>query len=72
MVKLKESGNSGVVLSSLQKKMLAAVTLPLSPDCPTALRYALAKYDADAVAEAYAGLLELSRQGLLVNVNVDQ
>lgn len=70
MVTLKENLPREIVLSSLQKKMLAAVTLPLPPDCPTALRYALARYDADAVAEAYEGLLELSRQGYLENVRI--
>ena len=33
----------------------------------TALRYALAKYDADAVANAYRGLVRLAEQGLLEN-----
>ena len=44
------------VLTTLQKKMLPALSLPLPAVLPTALRYALAKYDADAVAEQ--GLLE--------------
>ena len=51
------------VLTALQKKMLPALSLPL----PTALRYALAKYDADAVADAYRGLVRLAEQGLLEN-----
>lgn len=48
-----------VHLTSLQKKMLPALSLPLPSVCPTALRYSLAKYDADSVAEAYEGLREL-------------
>lgn len=65
MAKLKEGQNQP--LSSLQKKMLPALTLPMEKACPTALRYALAKYDAGAVAEAYEGLYELFDRGLLEN-----
>ena len=53
------------VLTTLQKKMLPALSLPLPAVLPTALRYALAKYDADAVADAYRGLVRLAEQGLL-------
>ena len=63
MAKIKE--NNQVTLTSLQKKMLAQLTLPMPEECPTALRYALAKYDADAVAEAYEGLYELFVAGKL-------
>ena len=63
MAKIKE--NNQVTLTSLQKKMLAQLTLPMTEECPTALRYALAKYDADAVAEAYEGLYELFEAGEL-------
>lgn len=55
------------VLTTLQKKMLPALSLPLPVVLPTALRYALAKYDADAVADAYRGLVRLAEQGLLEN-----
>lgn len=55
------------VLTALQKKMLPALSLPLPAVLPTALRYALAKYDADAVADAYRGLVLLAEQGLLEN-----
>ena len=65
MAKLKEGQSAS--LSALQKKMLPVITLPMNEDCPTALRYALAKYDAGAVAEAYEGLYELYTQGLLEN-----
>lgn len=54
-----------VHLTSLQKKMLPALSLPLPAVCPTALRYSLAKYDADSVAEAYEGLRELEAAGKL-------
>ena len=55
------------ILPALQKKMLPALSLPLPAVLPTALRYALAKYDADAVADAYRGLVRLAEQGLLEN-----
>lgn len=63
MAKLKEGATA--VLNPIQKKMLPVVTLPLSEDCPTGLRYALAKYAATAVTDAWEGLLELEEQGLL-------
>ena len=65
MIRLKNADTQ--VLNTLQKRMLPALTLPLSEDCPTSLRYALAKYDAEAVAEAYEGLYELSLAGELEN-----
>ena len=55
------------VLTALQKKMLPALSLPLPAVLPTALRYAQAKYDADAVADAYRGLVRLAEQELLEN-----
>ncbi len=63
MAKIKEG--QSVTLSALQKKILPALTLPMSEECPTALRYAMAKYDANAVAQAYEGLYELFLQGTL-------
>ena len=65
MAKIKE--DQKINLSSLQKKMLPAISLPMEKDCPTSLRYALAKYDADAVAEAYEGLYQLYQDHLLEN-----
>lgn len=65
MAKLKEGQN--ISLTTLQKKMLSALTLPMVEDCPTSLRYALAKYDAGTVAEAYDGLYQLFLQGQLEN-----
>ncbi len=65
MLHLTTAAISTVTLTAIQKKMLAALTLPLPEECPTGLRYALAKYDADAVAEAYEGLLDLEAAGAL-------
>ncbi len=65
MVKIKEGAD--VTLTAIQKKMLPAITLPMPEDCPTSLRYALAKYDAGAVTEAWEGLLELAEAGELEN-----
>lgn len=65
MAKLKEG--QSLPLTSLQKKMLPVLLLPMDKVCPTALRYALAKYDAGAVAEAYEGLYQLFEQDLLEN-----
>ncbi len=63
MAKIKEGYSAE--LSLLQKKMLPYVTLPMKKECPTALRYALAKFDASVVAEAYEGLYVLFERGLL-------
>ena len=65
MIKIKE--DCTVSLSAIQKKMLTAVTLPLPEDCPTSLRYALAKYAATSVAEAWEALKELEDAGELEN-----
>lgn len=69
MIRLKEQAGKQITLTSLQKKMLPALTLPMAEDCPTALRYALAKFDADAVAEAYDRLRTLAEEGLLENAD---
>ena len=63
MAKLKENAN--VTLNAIQKKMLPAVTLPMPEDCPTSLRYALAKFDAGSVREAWDDLKDLEAEGLL-------
>lgn len=65
MVKIKNGANAA--LNPIQKKMLSVVTLPLPEDCPTSLRYALAKYAATAVSDAWDGLLMLEEAGLLEN-----
>ena len=56
-----------MTLTAIQKKMLTVMTLPLPEDCPTSLRYALAKYAATAVAEAWDELKELEAAGKLEN-----
>ena len=63
MAKLKETATAS--LTSLQKKMLKAVTLPMPDDCPTSLRYAFAKFDSGSVHDAWDALKELEAQGLL-------
>ena len=63
MAKLKENAN--VTLNAIQKKMLPVLTLPMPEDCPTGLRYSLAKYDATSVSNAWDGLKDLEAQGLL-------
>lgn len=63
MAKLKENAN--VTLNAIQKKMLPAVTLPMPEDCPTSLRYALAKFDAGSVRDAWDDLKDLEAEGLL-------
>lgn len=52
-------------LSSLALKILDTVTPPLTPDCPSSLRYALAKYDSHDLADAYAEIYALYTAGLL-------
>jgi len=52
-------------LSSLAMKILDTVTPPLTPDCPSSLRYALAKYDSHDLADAYAEIYALYKAGLL-------
>lgn len=60
---------SGAVLSlsSLEYKMLQAITPPLSAACPSSLRYELAKFDSADVEEAYDNLYALYRKGLILN-----
>lgn len=56
-----------VHLTAFQKKILPAITLPMPEDCPTDLRYALAKYDAAAIIDAWDKLRELATAELLEN-----
>lgn len=58
---------SGAVLSltSLEYKMIQAIIPPLSPLCPSSLRYELAKYDSTDVEEAYEHLYALHRDHML-------
>lgn len=52
-------------LDELGYKMLDYLVLPMAPDCPSALRYDLAKYDSQAIDEVYDQLLTLWRDGKL-------
>ena len=63
MAKLKDNAN--VTLNPIQKKMLPVITLPMPEDCPTSLRYSLAKYDAGSVRDAWDDLKDLEADGLL-------
>ena len=53
------------VLTALEHRMLEAITPPMSPICPTALRYELAKYDSADVEENYDALYEKAASGQL-------
>ncbi|MBR6727056.1 MAG: hypothetical protein IKM08_02580 [Clostridia bacterium] len=52
-------------LSALELRMLEALTPPMTPVCPTALRYELAKYSSDAVEESYDALYEKAANGVI-------
>ena len=52
-------------LTALAWRMLEAAEPPLTPVCPTALRYELAKYDSADVEEAYAELYEKAANGVI-------
>ena len=58
---------SGAVVqpSALEYKMMGAILPPLTPVCPTSLRYELAKYDSLDVEEAYNVIYALSERGIL-------
>ena len=47
----------------LTYKMLDYIGLPIPVDCPSALRYDLAKYDSMAISDAYDALYALSEEG---------
>ncbi|MBQ8342110.1 MAG: hypothetical protein IJY22_07045 [Clostridia bacterium] len=52
-------------ISALEFRMLEALTPPMAPTCPTALRYELAKFDSSAVEDAYDELLEKAANGVI-------
>ena len=58
---------SGAVIpmTSLEYKMIQAITPPLSPMCPSSLRYELAKFDSADVEEAYSRIYGLFVHGIL-------
>ena len=49
--------------NELTYKMLDYIGLPIPVDCPSALRYDLAKYDSMAISDAYDALYALSEEG---------
>ncbi|CDC64181.1 unknown [Clostridium sp. CAG:448] len=62
MLKCKDSS---VRLHGPEKQMAQFLSMPLPQQCPADLRYALAKYDAQTILDAYEHLSELARAGLL-------
>ncbi len=64
-VALDTVGKKAFTVSALAMKMLDSVTPPMSPDCPSSLRYSMAKYDSQDLAAAYAELYDLYSKGLL-------
>lgn len=59
-----ESGYTYEV-DELGYKMIDYIELPMAKDCPSALRYDLAKYDSDAISRVYSELKALSDEGKL-------
>lgn len=53
------------ILDELAFKMLDYIELPMPKDCPSALRYDLAKYDSAAIDDTYAELYKLYIDGSL-------
>ena len=64
-----ESGYTHAV-DELGYKMLDYLELPMAKDCPSALRYDLAKYDSDAISAVYAEFRKLSDKGKLFAADV--
>lgn len=59
------------VLSELAFEMLQRIAPPLAPECPTSLRYELAKYESSDVSEAYDELYSLYKDGLLFSEDTE-
>ena len=59
------TGRTFYPLSALAMKILPGLEPPLTPDCPSSLRYAYAKYDSHDLADAYGELYSLYQAGLL-------
>lgn len=59
------------VLSELAFEMLQRIAPPLAPECPTSLRYELAKYESSDVSEAYDELFSLYKDGLLFSEDTE-
>ena len=61
-----DSGSRSLhILDELAVKMLDYIELPMPKDCPSALRYDLAKYDSAAIDDTYAELYKLYIDGSL-------
>ena len=56
---------AAVCLSSLQYRVAENIDFPMTPVCPTALRYQLAKYDSNDVKKAYSYLYELYKAKII-------
>lgn len=56
-------------LDELQYTALRFVTPPLEEECPSALRYSLAKYESGEVKSAYSSIYELYREGKLFSAD---
>lgn len=54
-----------IPLSALQYKVAENIDFPMTSFCPTALRYQLAKYDANDVKQAYSYLYALYSDGII-------
>ena len=59
------AGRAAYPLSALAMKIIPSIEPPLTPDCPSSLRYAYAKYDSRDLSAAYAELYALYEAGLL-------
>ena len=67
-----DSASGAVVeLTALQYKMMGAIEAPLTPACPTSLRYELAKFDSEDVTQAYDELYGLFCDGLIYREDKD-
>lgn len=61
-----------ITVTSLEYKMIQAITPPLAPLCPSSLRYELAKFDSADVEEAYETLYSLYAKGILFATSTDE
>jgi len=52
-------------LSALALKVIDSIAPPLTPECPSSLRYAFAKYDSNDLSSAYKEVYSLYEKGLL-------
>jgi hypothetical protein len=59
------------VLDEIAYKMLDYIELPMPKDCPSALRYDLAKYDSAAISDTYDMLYKLYLEGKLYSEDTD-